>query len=66
MSSEAKRAANARYLSKFKAVSVRLTQEDAETIQRAADAAGESLSGYIGSAAKSRAERENNDKPKNT
>ena len=66
MSSEAKRAANARYLSKFKAVSVRLTQEDAETIQRAADAAGESLSGYISSAAKSRAERENHDKPKNT
>lgn len=58
MSTDAKRAANARYLAKFKAISVRFTQEDAEAIQRAADAAGESLSGYIGNAAKARAERE--------
>lgn len=65
MSTDAKRAANARYLAKFKAISVRLNQEDAETIQRAADAAGESLCGYIASAAKSRAKRENDDKPKN-
>lgn len=64
MSTDAKRAANARYLSKFKAVSVRLNQEDAETIQRAADAAGESLSGYIVSAAKSRAKLEKCDKSK--
>ena len=52
MSTEAKRASNARYLAKLKNVSIRLQPE-------AAEAAGESLSGYIKEAAIARAERKN-------
>lgn len=48
MSSDAKRASNARYLAKFKTVSVRFTQTDAVAVQSAADSAGESLNAYIG------------------
>ena len=47
MSSDAKRASNARYLAKFKTVSVRFTQTDAVAVQSAADSAGESLNAYI-------------------
>ena len=59
MSTEAKRASNARYLAKLKTVSIRLQPEEAESIQQAAEAAGESLSGYIKEAAIARAERKN-------
>ena len=58
MSSDAKRASNARYLSKFKTVSVRFAQTDATAVQAAADAAGESLNAYIVGAVARRMERE--------
>ena len=45
MSSDAKRASNARYLAKFKTVSVRFTQTDAVAVQSAADSAG--LDGHV-------------------
>ena len=47
MSSDAKRAGNARYLAKLKTITVRMQPETAETIQQAAAAAGESVNGYI-------------------
>ena len=40
MSSDAKRAGNARYLAKLKTITVRMQPETAETIQQAAAAAG--------------------------
>ena len=58
MSSDAKRASNARYLSKFKTVSVRFAQPDATAVQAAADAAGESLNAYIVGAVAQRMDRE--------
>ena len=58
MSSDAKRASNARYLSKFKTVSVRYAQTDATAVQAAADAAGESLNAYIVGAVAQRMDRE--------
>lgn len=58
MSSDAKRASNARYLAKFKTVSVRFTQTDAVAVQSAADAAGESLNAYIVGAVAQRMERD--------
>ena len=54
MSSDAKRAGNARYLAKLK------------TIQQAAAAAGESVNGYILAAVDARLQRENHDKTENT
>jgi len=47
MSSEAKRASNSRYLSKFKTVSVRLLPEDLERIAGAAAEGGESVPAYL-------------------
>ena len=58
MSSDAKRASNARYLSKLKTVSVRFAQTDATAVQAAADAAGESLNAYIVGAVAQRMDRE--------
>ena len=58
MSSDAKRASNARYLSKFKTVWVRFAQTDATAVQAAADAAGESLNAYIVGAVAQRMDRE--------
>lgn len=58
MSSDAKRASNARYLSKFKTVSVRFAQTDATAVQAAADAAGESLNAYIVGAVAQRMDRD--------
>jgi uncharacterized protein (DUF1778 family) len=66
MSSDAKRAGNARYLAKLKTITVRMQPETAETIQQAAAAAGESVNGYILAAVDARMQRENHDKPKNT
>lgn len=66
MSTDAKRAGNARYLAKLKTITVRMQPDTAETIQRAAAAAGESVNGYILAAIDERMQRENNDKPKNT
>lgn len=58
MSSDAKRASNARYLAKFKTVSVRFTQTDATAVQAAADTAGESLNAYIVGAVAQRMEHD--------
>ena len=63
MSSDAKRASNARYLAKFKTVSVRFTQTDAVAVQSAADAAGESLNAYIVGAVAQRMERDASSAP---
>ena len=63
MSSDAKRASNARYLAKFKTVSVRFTQTDAVAVQYAADSAGESLNAYIVGAVAQRMERDASSAP---
>lgn len=63
MSSDAKRASNARYLAKFKTVSVRFFQADAIAVQSAADAAGESLNAYIVGAVAQRMERDASSAP---
>jgi len=77
MSSDAKRAGNARYLAKLKTITVRMQPETAETIQQVpkgdkavikerAAAAGESVNGYILAAVDARLQRENHDKTENT
>lgn len=66
MSTDAKRAGNARYLAKLKTITVRMQPDTAETIQQAAAAAGESVNGYILAAIDERMQRENHDEPKNT
>lgn len=65
MSSDAKRAGNARYLAKLKTITVRMQPETAETIQQAAAAAGESMNGYILAAVDERMQRENHGNPQN-
>ncbi len=50
-----KAATNARYLAKFRTVAVRIPHEEAEEMERLAQCAGESLSGYIATAARMRA-----------
>lgn len=65
MSTDAKRAGNARYLAKLKTVTVRMQPETAETIQQAAAAAGESVNGYILAAVDERMQRENYGKTQN-
>ena len=47
MSTDAKREGNARYLAKFKPLTLRFLPEDLESIKAAAAAAGESVAGYI-------------------
>lgn len=47
MSTDAKRAANARYIAKMKVWTLRVKPETAEQIQAAAAANGESVQGYI-------------------
>lgn len=66
MSTDAKRAGNARYLAKLKTITVRMQPDTAETIQQAAVAAGESVNGYILAAVDERMQRENHGKPQNT
>lgn len=63
MSTDAKRAGNARYLAKMKTLTVRMQPETAERIQQAAAAAGESVNGYIMASVSERMAREskNND-----
>lgn len=60
MSTDAKRAGNARYLAKLKTITVRMQPETAETIQQAAAAAGESVNGYILEAVEERMKRDKN------
>lgn len=60
MSSDAKRAGNARYLAKLKTITVRMQPEKVETIQQAAAAAGESVNGYILAAVDERIQRDKN------
>lgn len=47
MSTDAKRASNARYLATQKTITVRMPPEDAEAVRHAASAAGESVNAYI-------------------
>ena len=58
MSTDAKRAGNARYLAKLKTITVRMQPETAETLQRAATSAGESVNAYIVGAVAQRMERD--------
>ena len=58
MSTDAKRAGNARYLAKLKTITVRMQPEIAGTIQQAAQAAGESVNAYILEAVRRRMEQE--------
>ena len=48
--SEARKAANARYLSKFERINLTVTSEQKEAIKAAAESAGESMTQYIISA----------------
>ena len=50
MSTDAKRAWNAQYLKQFKQVSLRFLPEELSTVKAAAEAAGESVAGYIAKA----------------
>jgi uncharacterized protein (DUF1778 family) len=54
MYNEAKKASNAKYLSRFKPVSLRIDPDEAEQIKKAADTAGESMSKYIMNACRER------------
>ncbi len=58
MSTDAKRAGNARYLAKFKTVATRLTPEEYEQVKNAAANAGESVAGYIVKATRERMARD--------
>ena len=58
MSTDAKRAGNARYLSKFKTVATRLMPEEYEQVKTAAQCAGESVAGYIVNATRERMARD--------
>lgn len=59
MSTDEKRAWNAKYLKKFKQVSLRFLPEDLEKIKKAAESAGESTAGYITKALQERMNGEN-------
>ena len=63
MSTDAKRAGTARYLAKLKTITVRMQPETAETLQRAATSAGESLNAYIVGAVAQRMERDASSAP---
>ena len=63
MSTDAKRAGNARYLAKLKTITVRMQPETVETLQRAATSAGESLNAYIVGAVAQRMERDASSAP---
>lgn len=54
MSTDEKRAWNAKYLKKFKQVSLRFLPKDLDEIKKAAEAAGESTAGYITKAVEER------------
>lgn len=56
MSTDAKRAGNARYLSKFKTLTIRVLPEEAERLAQAAAEAGESVQSYIMQAVRTRLE----------
>lgn len=58
MSTDAKRAGNARYLAKLKTITVRMRPETAANVRQAADAAGESLNAYIVGAVAQRMDRD--------
>lgn len=58
MSTDAKRAGNARYLAKLKTITVRMRPETAVNVRQAADAAGESLNAYIVGAVAQRMDRD--------
>ena len=58
MSTDAKRASNARYLAKQKTVTVRMPPEAAGRIRQAAEAAGESVNAYILQACAERMQRD--------
>lgn len=62
MATEAKRASNARYLAKYKGISVRIPLDELPRVQQAADAAGQSLAGYIIEAMRKRMDAEKMDK----
>lgn len=47
MSTDAKRAGNAKYLAQFKTVTLRFLPDDMEAVKAAAAGAGESVAGYI-------------------
>lgn len=64
MSTDAKRAGNARYLAKLKTITVRMQPETAETLQRAATSAGESVNAYIVGAVAQRMEWDASSAPK--
>lgn len=62
MSTDAKRAGNARYLAKLKTWTIRIKPDEAEKIEQAAAAAGQSKNEYVLEAVRRRMEQEQADK----
>lgn len=62
MSTDAKRAGNARYLAKLKTWTIRIKPDEAERIEQAAAAAGQSKNEYVLEAVRRRMEQEQADK----
>lgn len=62
MSSDAKRAGNARHLEKLGRIDLRPYKEETEKIKEAAAKAGQSVSGYIMQAVRERMDRESRGK----
>ncbi len=66
MASQAQIQANIRYNRSRDSITIRPSKEDGAAVRAAAEAAGQSVQGYIMQACSERMQRENHDKPKNT
>lgn len=66
MASQAQIQANIRYNRSRDSITIRPSKEDGAAVRQAAEAAGQSVQGYIMQACSERMQRENHDKPKNT
>lgn len=66
MASPAQIQANVRYNRSRDSITIRPSKEDGAAVRQAAEAAGQSVQGYIMQACFERMQRENHDKPKNT
>ena len=66
MASQAQIQANIRYNRSRDSITIRPSKEDGAAVRAAAEAAGQSVQGYIMQACSERMQRENHDKPKST
>jgi predicted DNA binding CopG/RHH family protein len=63
LATKAKLESNARYLAKFKTVSIRIPEEELPAVKRAADSAGVALSAYILRAIREQIRRDDEARP---